>query len=96
MGYLNRFRKTADVWNPLGHLLVDDLPPLAGAVFPHDDDDVIPLTDDLRPLFVSLRLCFLVPKFCFLTPTQKFRRRSQLTYSRRRHVHEWDSVGFSL
>ncbi|EAT76507.1 hypothetical protein HBI56_230870 [Parastagonospora nodorum] len=68
MGRLNRFRKSAEVWNPLGHLLaddflpladelllVDDLPPLAGAVFPHDDDDMIALTDDLVP-FVDVLL----------------------------------------
>ncbi|KAH3957222.1 hypothetical protein HBH70_231920 [Parastagonospora nodorum] len=50
MGRLNRFRKSAEVWNPLGHLLADDFLPLAGAVFPHDDHDVIALTDDLLPL----------------------------------------------
>lgn len=32
-------------------LLVDDLHSLAGAVFPHDGDDVIPLNDDLVPAF---------------------------------------------
>lgn len=47
----------ADEFLPLADeplLLVDDLHTLAGAVFLHDDDDVIPLSNHLVPEFDGL------------------------------------------